>query len=270
MAMSAQAEGHGLHISQQFNVELEDVKNHTLEMGGVVEKQLADALECVVSADSALGLKVRKDDDEIDAMEIKIDEECNLIIARRQPAASDLRLVLAIIKTVRDLERIGDESGKIARTGIRISEEGEFPTSFVEFRNIGNKVLKMVNMALNAFARFDAEAALEVAREDQDVDMEYRSAMRSMITYMMEDPRSISRVLNILWALRALERIGDHAKNISEHVIYLVRGRDVRHEKMSSKEEIVARGKEQVKPRVNDQVKDQAGVQETVPGMRGK
>ena len=221
-----QQESQGSHISQQFNVELEDVRKHMLEMGGIVEKHLSEALDAVASADSGLGAKVRKDDDEIDALEASIDEECSLIIARRQPAAKDLRLVLAIIKTVRDLERIGDESSKIARTAIAISEDGEFPLQFVEFRNIGRKVARMVSMALDAFARFDADAALAITREDNEVDMEYRSAMRSMITYMMEDPRSIGRVLNILWALRALERIGDHAKNISEHVIYMVKGRE--------------------------------------------
>lgn len=230
--MSSQAEGHSLHISQQFNVELEEVKGHMMEMGGVVEKQLADALESVVTSNSSLGIKVSRDDDEIDALEMQIDEECSLIIARRQPAASDLRLVLAIIKTIRDLERIGDESSKIAKMAVKLSEEGEIPSLFVEFKNIGAKVQRMVSMSLNAFARFDADAAIEITKADLEVDMEYRSAMRSMITYMMEDPRSITRVLNILWALRALERIGDHANNIAEHVVYLVKGKDVRHEKI--------------------------------------
>lgn len=229
--MNSPSDGHGLHISQQFNAELEEAKNHMLEMGGAVEKQLSDALESVANSDSALGLRVRQADDDIDDMEVRIDEECNLIIARRQPAASDLRLVIAIIKTVRDLERIGDESAKIARIAVKLSEEGEFPLHFVEFRHIGQKVLNMLGMALNAFTRFDAKAAMEVAEEDAAVDMEYRSAMRAMITYMMEDPRSITRVLNVLWALRALERIGDHAKNISEHVVYVVEGRQIRREK---------------------------------------
>lgn len=229
--MSSQAEGHSLHISQQFNVELEEVKGHMMEMGGVVERQLADALEAVVTSNSSLGIKVSRDDDEIDSLEMQIDEECSLIIARRQPAASDLRLVLAIIKTIRDLERIGDESSKIAKMAVKLSEEGEIPSLFVEFKNIGAKVQRMVSMSLNAFARFDADAAIEITKADLEVDMEYSSAMRSMITYMMEDPRSITRVLNILWALRALERIGDHANNIAEHVVYLVKGKDVRHEK---------------------------------------
>jgi len=234
--MSSQAEGHSLHISQQFNVELEEVKGHMMEMGGVVEKQLADALESVVTSNSNLGLKVSRDDDEIDSLEKQIDEECSLIIARRQPAASDLRLVLAIIKTIRDLERIGDESSKIAKMAVKLSEEGEIPSLFVEFKNIGAKVQRMVSMSLNAFARFDSEAALEITKADLEVDMDYRSAMGSMIAYMTEDPRSITRVLNILWALRALERIGDHAKNIAEHVVYLVQGKDVRHEKLEKLE----------------------------------
>lgn len=230
--MSSKAENHSLHISQQFNVELEDIKKRMMEMGGAVERLLENAMTSITSADSALGEKVMKDDDEIDAMEVAIDEECSLIIARRQPAASDLRLVLAIIKTVRDLERIGDESSKIARMAVKLSEEGDFPEGFVEFRHLADKVGKMVHQALDAFARHDAEAALQVARDDREVDNEYRSAMRSMITYMMEDSRNITRILNILWALRAMERIGDHAKNISEHVIYLVKGTDVRHEKL--------------------------------------
>ncbi|MDD9891212.1 MAG: phosphate signaling complex protein PhoU, partial [Gammaproteobacteria bacterium] len=142
--MNSQAEDHGHHISQQFNSELEAVKNHMMEMGGAVEKQLSDALTSVVDADSGLGKRIMKEDDEIDAMELKIDEECSLILARRQPAASDLRLVLAIIKTVRDLERIGDESAKIARMGVKLSEEGEFPEVFVEFKHLGKNVSILV------------------------------------------------------------------------------------------------------------------------------
>lgn len=232
--MNPRSENHGHHISQQFNAELEDIKNHMLEMGGVIEKQLIDALVSVTSADSGLANKVLVEEDNIDAMEVKVDEECNLILARRQPAASDLRLVLAIIKTVRDLERIGDESAKIARMAIKLAEEGDFPEGIIEFRHLGDRVARMVNMALDAFARYDAGAAVEIAKDDLIVDNEYSSAMRSLITYMMEDPRSISRMLNLLWALRALERIGDHAKNITEHVIYLVKGMDVRHEPLEN------------------------------------
>ena len=227
--MNQQLEHHTHHISQQFNIELEEVKNHMLEMGGMVEKQLNDALDAIMEADSGMAQLVRRDDDAINAMEIAIDEDCSRILARRQPAASDLRLVLAVIKAIRDLERIGDESSKIAKMAIKLSEEGESPRGYVEVRHIGERVARMVHMALDSFARYDIESALAVAREDESVDVEYGSAMREMVTFMMEDPRSITRVLNIMWALRALERIGDHAKNIAEHVIYLVKGTDVRH-----------------------------------------
>ncbi len=227
--MNKDAKIHSHHISQQFNADLEEIKNNLLEMGGMVEKQLSDAIEAIITADSGLGALVREDDAAINAMEMQIDDECKRILARRQPAASDLRLVLSIIKAVNDLERIGDESAKIARLAIELTEQGESSKGYVEIRHIGEHVRRMVSMALDAFARYDIDAALAVAREDASVDMEYSSAMREMITYMIEDPRSITRVLNVVWALRALERVGDHAKNIAEHVIYLVKGTDVRH-----------------------------------------
>lgn len=229
--------GHTHHISQQFNEDLEDVKSSMLEMGGMVEKQLSDALDAIMQADSGLAQVVREDDAAINAMEINIDEECNRILVRRQPAASDLRLVLTIIKIVTDLERIGDESAKIARLAIELAEQGESSKGYFEIRHIGERVKKMVHMALDSFARYDVDAAVTVAREDANVDMEYSSAMREMITYMIEDPRSITRVLNVVWALRALERVGDHAKNIAEHVVYLVKGTDVRHIGLSGLEE---------------------------------
>jgi len=236
--MNSNADNHGHHISQQFNADLEEAKKHMLEMGGLVEKQFADSLTAVIEADSSLGTRVIAEDDVLDSMEMKIDEECNLIIARRQPAARDLRLVLAIIKAIRDLERIGDESSKIAKAAIKMSEHREFPDGVVDFRSLGDKVQRMVNMALDSFARYDAEAAIQVAHEDKNVDAEYAIAMRSMVTHMMEDPTTISQVLDVLWALRAMERIGDHAKNICEHVIYMVAGTDVRHlsaKKMAAK-----------------------------------
>ena len=150
-------------------------------------------------------------------------------LARRQPAASDLRLVIACSKAATDLERIGDEAAKIARFAIKLCEQGEAPRGYIEARHIGNHVRQMVQDTLNAFARFDADLALAVAKEDKAVDREYKSATRELVTYMMEDPRSITRVLNIMWVLRSLERIGDHARNIAEYVIYLVKGTDVRH-----------------------------------------
>ncbi|AXO59992.1 phosphate transport system regulatory protein PhoU [Pseudomonas sp. phDV1] len=217
------------HISQQFNAELEEVRSHLLAMGGLVEKQVNDAVTALIEADSGLAQQVREIDDQINQMERNIDEECIRILARRQPAASDLRLIISISKSVIDLERIGDESTKIAKRAILLSEEGEAPKGYVEIRHIADQVRKMVQDALDAFARFDADLALAVAQHDKTVDREYKTALRELVTYMMEDPRSISRVLNVIWALRSLERIGDHARNIAELVIYLVRGTDVRH-----------------------------------------
>ena len=222
-------EAHGHHISQQFNNELDEVKTHMLEMGGMVEKQVSDAIQALLNDDSGLAEKVKLDDKLINNMEVAIDEECTRILARRQPAASDLRLVIAISKAVNDLERIGDEAGKIASQAMNLSEGVESPRGMVEIRMIGDHVGRMVRDSLDAFARLDSEKALDVAKEDKLVDAEYATAMRSLITYMMEDPRSISPMLNVLWSLRSLERVGDHARNIAEHVIYLVKGTNVRH-----------------------------------------
>lgn len=218
-----------LHISQQFNAELEDVRSHLLAMGGLVEKQVNDAVTALIEADSGLAMQVREIDAQTNQMERSIDEECIRILARRQPAASDLRLIISISKSVIDLERIGDEATKIAKRAILLCEEGESPRGYVEIRHIGEQVRKMVQEALDAFARFDADLALSVAQYDKTVDREYKTALRELVTYMMEDPRSISRVINVIWVLRSLERIGDHARNIAELVIYLVRGTDVRH-----------------------------------------
>ena len=222
-------DSHTQHISAQFNAELEEVRSHLLAMGGLVEKQVNDAVTALVEADSGLALQVRESDEQINQMERNIDEECVRILARRQPAASDLRLIISISKSVIDLERIGDEATKIAKRAILLCEEGEAPRGYVEVRHIGDQVRKTVQESLDAFARFDADLALSVAQYDKVIDREYKSALRELVTYMMEGPRSISRVLNVIWALRSLERIGDHARNIAELVIYLVRGTDVRH-----------------------------------------
>ena len=219
----------GQHSSSQFNEALESIRNHLMEMGGLVEKQVVDALEALLHADSALAEKVLTTEDRVDDLEIQIDEECARVLALRQPAASDLRLIIAVSKAVSDLERIGDESAKIAAMALQLAEDGESPRGYVEVRHIGNHVRNMLRDALDAFARFDADKAVEVAAEDSEVDLEYRSAMRALVTFMMEDRRAISRVLNIIWSLRALERIGDHARNIGEQVIFLVKGTDVRH-----------------------------------------
>ena len=220
---------HADHISKQFNVELDEVKSHMLEMGGLVEKQISDSVLALLDSDTGIAERVREGDQKINQMEVAIDEECTRILARRQPAASDLRLVIAISKVVTDLERMGDEAGKIAKQAISLADSGDSPHGYIEIRHIGIHVGKMVRDALDAFARMDMDMALKVAEEDKVVDQEYGSAIRSLITYMMEDPRNISNSINVLWAFRSLERVGDHAINIAEHVIYLVKGTDVRH-----------------------------------------
>ncbi|MBP7178923.1 MAG: phosphate signaling complex protein PhoU [Moraxellaceae bacterium] len=217
------------HISAQFNAELEDIRSNFLTMGGMVEKQVVDAIQSLLDADSNLAEKVQAADKQINQMERQIDEELVRILARRQPAASDLRFIIAIGKSITDLERIGDEAAKVARYALALTEEGESPRGYAESRHIGNQVRVMVHDALDAFARFDAELAFRVMQDDNVIDAEYKTALRALMTYMMEDPRSISRVLNVMWVLRSLERIGDHARNISEQLIFLVKGSDVRH-----------------------------------------
>ena len=178
-------EGLTHHISAQFNAELEEVRSHLLAMGGLVEKQVNDAVTALIEADSGLAQQVREIDEQINQMERNIDEECLRILARRQPAASDLRLIISISKSVIDLERIGDEATKIARRAIQLCEEGEAPRGYVEVRHIGDQVRNMVRDALDAFARFDAELALSVAQYDKIIDREYKTALRELATYMM-------------------------------------------------------------------------------------
>lgn len=217
------------HISRQFNADLEEIRKHILNMGGMVEKQVTDAVTALMEADSDMASQVISTEKQINGFERQIDEECTRLIALRQPAASDLRLVVAVTKTNVDLERVGDEANKIAKMAIKLSEQGQLPRGYVEVRHIGNHVSTMLHQSLDAFARFDIEQAAFVVKEDNSVDMEYESAMRQLVTFMMEDPRYIKRVLNVMWSLRALERIGDHARNIAEQVIYLVKGKDIRH-----------------------------------------
>jgi phosphate transport system protein len=217
------------HISRRFNQDIEDLRNKVLTMGGMVEEQLARSITAIVRGDSELGLKVARDDYKVNDLEVSIDEECGRILATRQPAAGDLRLIVAIIKTITDLERIGDEAEKIGFLASKLAGMDRPPDSYRELKTLGTHVAHMLRDAMNAFARLDVADALEVVREDEAVDEEYEAISRQCITFMMEDPRSIKRVMNVTWCARSLERIGDHAKNICEYVIYMVQGRDVRH-----------------------------------------
>ncbi|GAA0204404.1 phosphate signaling complex protein PhoU [Kangiella japonica] len=224
----------GQHISKQFNQDLENIREEVLAMGGLVEEQLKKALEAFSQHDVDLANEVIDNDDRVNNFEISIDEDCIKILAKRQPAASDLRLVSTVLKAITDLERVGDEAEKIARMAIEIAEtkdksplNGELPYSALQ--NLGNVVKTMLHQALDAFARMDADAAIEVAKKDKKADDEYDAISRQLMTYMMEEPRSISKVLDFLWSARALERIGDHAHNICEYIVYLVQGQDVRH-----------------------------------------
>lgn len=221
------------HIYQQYDSELEELQTKLLAMGGVVEQQIKDAVNSIENADSDLAEKVIQIEDDVDLREVALDQDCTTVLACRQPTASDLRLVLAVTKMTRDLERMGDEAQKIAKMAISLNQSGAAPGGYEEVRHMGALVQQMVRSALDAFARFDVTRALEVVRADKQVDREYKSAIRELMTYMMEDPRSISRAMNIIWTLRSLERIGDHTRNIAEHIIFLVKGMDVRHKSVS-------------------------------------
>jgi phosphate transport system protein len=220
------------HISRRFNEDLERVRTQVLAMGGVVEAQLAKSLQALADGDSTLGESVATDDLLVNSMEVAIDEECSRILATRSPAAGDLRLIVAIIKTITDLERIGDEGEKIGYLASRLATMERPENKYREIKHLGRIVSELVHDALDAFARMDAAGALRVARQDRIVDEEYEAIHRQCITFMMEDPRTIRRVLDVMWAVRSLERIGDHAKNICEYVVYMVHGKDVRHTRL--------------------------------------
>jgi len=219
------------HLSKQYDADLETIRSRVLEMGGLVESQIGRALDALASGDRALADEVIANDHRVNAMEVGIDGDCSQVIVKRQPAANDLRLILAIIKTVTDLERIGDEAQKIARMAKSIHERGaEGRTArAVEVRHAAEVALSMLRRALDAFARLDVVAAMDVIRDDAAIDSEFGSVLRQLITYMMEDPRTISTSLEIVWIAKAIERIGDHSKNMAEYVIYIVKGTDVRH-----------------------------------------
>jgi phosphate transport system protein len=219
----------GSHILHQFDEDLESTRTKVLRMGGLVEKQVDNCLLALINADSNLAEQVANSDDEVNALEIAIDKECTQIIALRQPTASDLRLVVSIIKTITDLERIGDEAEKIGRYAIDITSELRNEKYFASLRHLGGLVKTMLHDSLNAFARMDVESAVVIAASDKKVNEEYDALTRMLMTHMMENPQSIKISLGTMMCGRALERIGDHAKNVCEYVVYTVKGKDVRH-----------------------------------------
>ena len=217
------------HISQKYNEELEHLRGRVLAMGGMVEEHCRSALDALFRGDALLAESVASSDHKVNQLEVEINAECTDILARRQPAASDLRMLVAILRMTADLERIGDEAEKIGRLAIKLADGHEKQSLYAESHHLGNSVLDMLRGALDAFARLDVEAAIRVAARDPEIDREFESLTRLLITHMMEQPRAVRSMLQVNWCARALERIGDHAVNLCEEVVYLVKGSDVRH-----------------------------------------
>jgi phosphate transport system protein len=229
-----------VHIAKQFDADMENIRTRVLQMGGLVEQQIVKAMEALASGDLLLADQVINTDHTVNRHEVELDEACNHLIARRQPAAVDLRVIMMVVKTITDLERIGDEAKKIAKMA-KALHSGETPfVPRVSLRHAADTALAMLRKALDAFARGDLQVSAEVVRQDKEVDAEFKSIMRQLITFMMEDPRTISRSLEVLFIAKSIERIGDHAKNLSEYVVYMAKGRDVRHIGLEAIEKEVA------------------------------
>ena len=230
------------HLSTQFDNELSGISTRVLEMGGLVEVQVAQAVFALSIFDADIAAQVLKDEERVNRMEIEIDRDLSSIIARRQPTARDLRLLIAVSKTIANLERIGDEAARIARTVQRLLNSGmssrlRLPVADLSYES--ELATKQLRKALDAFARLDVEAAVEVLRHDDQIDQEFDGLMRKLITYMMEDPRTISSSIDLVFVAKAIERVGDHAKNLAEQIIYIVKGTDVRHNPVDTVESLV-------------------------------
>ncbi len=217
------------HTSKKYNQELEKIRSSLLVMGGMVEKQVKKAVEALVEGKSKMAKKVIKKDLGVNAMEVQIDEECTQIIAKRQPAASDLRLVYSIIKSITDFERIGDEAEKIAKCASFLIDENYLGNYSHEFMKLYQLVAINLNQTLNALARLDAEEALTIAKKDEIVDLAFERLNNDIIRNMTTEPTKLNLLLRLSWSAKALEKIGDHTTNICEYIIYLVKGKDVRH-----------------------------------------
>jgi phosphate transport system protein len=230
------------HMSTQFDAELAAISTRVLEMGGLAESQVARAIHALVNTDGEVASQVLRDEERVNRMEVEIDSDLSSIIARRQPTARDLRLLIAVSKTIGNLERVGDEAARIARTVQRLINNGTFsrvrlPVGDVSFE--ASLATASLRKALDAFARLDAVHALEVIKDDNQIDAEFDGLMRKLITYMMEDPRTIGASIDLVFVAKAIERIGDHAKNLAEQIIYIVKGTDVRHNPLTTVESIV-------------------------------
>jgi len=220
----------GEHSSKQYDHDLEAIRSKVLLMGGIVETQFLDAMTCFRIGNAERADRVMREDDNVNQLEVQLDDQCSHLIVKRQPTANDLRTVMATIKVITDLERIGDEATKIARISKSLHGRGVATVNHYEMvRSIANAASDLLHDALDAFARNDGKQALQLIAQDAIIDHEFRSIMRNLITFMMEDPRTISAALDTMWVAKAIERIGDHAKNIAEYVIYVVEGRDIRH-----------------------------------------
>ena len=230
------------HLSTQFDNELSGISTRVLEMGGLVEVQVAQAVYALSTFDAEIATQVLRDEELVNRMEIEIDHDLSSIIARRQPTARDLRLLIAVSKTIANLERVGDEAARIARTVQRLLNSGmssrlRLPVADLSYES--ELATKQLRKALDAFARLDVEAAIEVLRHDDQIDQEFDGLLRKLITYMMEDPRTISSSIDLVFVAKAIERVGDHAKNLAEQIIYIVKGTDVRHNAVDMVEHLV-------------------------------
>ncbi|MFN5445382.1 MAG: phosphate signaling complex protein PhoU [bacterium] len=218
------------HSSKQYELDLEGIRSRVLQMGGMVEKQFHDAMNCFRTLNTQEAERIIAADVEVNQMEVALDDVCSHLIVKRQPAANDLRTVMATIKVITDLERIGDEATKIARAAKALHQRGLVPIAHEDIvRVMATSAGRQLHDALDAFARMDEKQATRLIVADEEIDLEYRAVMRSAVTLMMEDPRTISASLDTVWVAKAIERIGDHAKNIAEYVIYIVEGKDIRH-----------------------------------------
>lgn len=229
------------HTLKQFDTELGQIRSKVLQLGGLVERQTTQAMEALTNGDLLLCEQVINTDQDVNRLEVELDEACIHVIAKRQPAAIDLRMIMTVVKTITDLERVGDEAKKIAKQARALHSSDMAYVPRIELRHAAGIVTDMLRQALDAFARSDCSVAADVVRRDKEVDAEFKAAMRQLITFMIEDPRTITRALELLFIAKSIERIGDHAKNISEYVVYMEKGRDVRHLGLEGLEREVAK-----------------------------